>query len=356
MIRRRRSRREIAFSFDSFLDLVANVVGIIIRLILVVWVGARSYTSLPPGFTVSAHGTPEIIEEDQFPDDPLQLELVKDRQELDTAQARLVEELRKLRLAQTEHDKLNEQFLSIGVRKNDLAKQESEVGHFKKENQHRAAAVALSLEQIKQRYARLSEEIAAVRKLPSAKKALTYRTPVSRPVQAEEILFECKEGRVAFIDIGSMLEEARQSFEDKAQKLRNQWEIEDVTSPAGSFRLHYTIERQRGVFEGVTPTSSPDANINFRYGISGWQVEPLAGQRGEPLQEALAADSEFRHVANSLDPRQTVVTFWVYPDSFAIYRKLRDLLYDRDIVVAGRPLPEGVPISSSRHGTVSRGQ
>src|SRR5437764_1084594 len=45
MIRRRRPRREIAFSFDSFLDVVANVVGIILRLILVAWVGAQSYTA-----------------------------------------------------------------------------------------------------------------------------------------------------------------------------------------------------------------------------------------------------------------------------------------------------------------------
>ena len=38
MIRRRRKVREIEFSFDSFLDVVANVVGIILRLILVAWV------------------------------------------------------------------------------------------------------------------------------------------------------------------------------------------------------------------------------------------------------------------------------------------------------------------------------
>ena len=40
----------------------------------------------------------------------------------------------------------------------------------------------------------------------------------------------------------------------------------------------------------------------------------------------------------------------------ALYRRIRDYLYDRDVVVAGRPLPEGVPISSSRRGSVSRGQ
>src|SRR4051812_26911301 len=41
--RRRASREKILFSFDSFLDVVANVNGIIIRLILVAWVGARAY-------------------------------------------------------------------------------------------------------------------------------------------------------------------------------------------------------------------------------------------------------------------------------------------------------------------------
>src|SRR6266567_1434735 len=48
MIRRRRPPKEIAFSFDSFLDLVANVVGIILRLILVAWVGARPYKAAVP--------------------------------------------------------------------------------------------------------------------------------------------------------------------------------------------------------------------------------------------------------------------------------------------------------------------
>src|SRR5215472_5516035 len=59
--RRRRPEKEIHFSFDSFLDLVANVVGIIIRLILVAWVGARTYTGVfhpPAGARASATSAP----------------------------------------------------------------------------------------------------------------------------------------------------------------------------------------------------------------------------------------------------------------------------------------------------------
>src|SRR3954462_8474209 len=63
MTRRRRPQREIAFSMESFLDIVANVVGIIIRLILVAWIGARSYKAVvdlpPPAPPPAATADPE---------------------------------------------------------------------------------------------------------------------------------------------------------------------------------------------------------------------------------------------------------------------------------------------------------
>src|ERR1700730_18408831 len=100
MYRRRRPSREIPFSFDSFLDVVANVCGIIIRLILVVWVGARSYNSsmavprpAPPVATEPS--TKELT-------DPLQDEVTRQRQELALAQARLLEQLRQLQQVQVQ--------------------------------------------------------------------------------------------------------------------------------------------------------------------------------------------------------------------------------------------------------------
>src|SRR5438876_1083951 len=58
MIRRRRPLREIPFNLDCFLDVITNVVGIIIRLILVTWVGAKAYhavrEALPPAAPAEA--------------------------------------------------------------------------------------------------------------------------------------------------------------------------------------------------------------------------------------------------------------------------------------------------------------
>src|ERR1700676_3936372 len=97
MIRRRRRTREIAFSFDSFLDVVANVVGIIIRLILVVWVGARSYGSIqqltappdPPPAAAEADDGAEPAAED----DPLDGTLADERRQLAEAEAALRQQL-----------------------------------------------------------------------------------------------------------------------------------------------------------------------------------------------------------------------------------------------------------------------
>jgi hypothetical protein len=121
------------------------------------------------------------------------------------------------------------------------------------------------------------------------------------------------------------------------------------------FRLNYTLQRERGPLESLTAGMAPDPTAAFRCSLN-WQVEPIAPVRGESLEAALAATSEFRQVVDGLDPQQAVVTLWVYPDSFALYRRLRDYLYERGLEVAGRPLPEGVPIGCSRDGRRSRGQ
>src|SRR5262245_32975395 len=109
-MRRRRRRRsaDLVFSFDSFLDVVANVCGIVIRLILVVWIGARSYSvwqhfAPPPGPPIPAVTAPLP----DLPPDPQQDELARQRQELEQAQARLLEQLRRLQQFDDEHAILN---------------------------------------------------------------------------------------------------------------------------------------------------------------------------------------------------------------------------------------------------------
>jgi hypothetical protein len=348
MIRRRRRQREIAFSFDSFLDVVANVVGIIIRLILVVWVGARSYTGIQVAATNPA---PAAETAAPLPRDPFQDELEQRRRELARAQNRLLEQLRHLQAAETETAPLDD--TAVTARRRELERERAALEGKEAERDRFLHMTALSGEEVRERSRRLTDELKALEKLPPLKKTYRYKTPVSQPVQAEELLFEIQSGRVAFIDIGMMLQDVRARVKEKGEDLRGSWQADGYVGPIGPFRLHYLIERDRGP---VDVGGAPDSQASFRYGMTAWVVEPMAPQRGEPVEAALAPNSEFRRIVDTIDPQHTVVTFFVYADSFAAFRQVRDYLYERDVVVAGRPLPQGAPIASSRNGTRSRGQ
>src|SRR5262249_12168047 len=182
-----------------------------------------------------------------------------------------------------------------------------------------------------------------------------YLTPISQPLVTDEVMFECKKGRVTLLDTGALLEEIHRGMRDKAKLLQTQWQVADTTRPVGAFKLVYSLERERGTFDGPWKAGRASGG-GFRYALTGWEAVPVREDRGETVEEALRDGSDYRRIVDSLDPQQTAVTFWVYPDSFALYRRLRDDLHRREVTVAGRPLPDGVPISSSRQGTTSRGQ
>jgi hypothetical protein len=356
MIRRRRPSKEIHFSFDSFLDLVANVVGIILRLILIAWVGARSYSS----FTHTPREKPAPIDAQA---EALKLEagtvqdLEQHRRHLAVAGTDLRRRLDELERARQATVRQDVALAALAGRRRDLEQQAGPGGALDQAARGQAKQreqIVLSLAEIQRRSRQLRDEIDALRRLPPAKKTLRYRTPVSRPLQSEELIFECRRGRIAFIDIGALLQEVKQDMQDKSEDLKTQWTTGGVAGPVGGFRLRYEIERERGLIDGM-PGAAPEGG-GYRYGLSRWEVQPVVEDRGEDLQQALAARSDFRRLIDGIDPNQTAVTFWVYPDSFPMYRRLRDYCMDRDILVAGRPLPEGVPISGSRQGTVSRGQ
>ena len=150
------------------------------------------------------------------------------------------------------------------------------------------------------------------------------------------------------------MREVKGSLEDISEELKRTWRVERRTSPVGAYRLRYAVERERGVLD-AGPTATPGPG-SFRYGMSEWLVEPLQNERGETKEQALREKSVFRQLVDPIDSRLTTVTFWVYPDSFELFRHLRDHLYERGHDVAGRPLPMGALIAASRNGTASRGQ
>src|SRR5262245_1369749 len=169
--RRRRTVRETPFSLDSFLDLVTNIVGIIIRLILVAWVGARAYNTLPQ---ILKNKPPTSEVGSDLRQDPLEQELARQRQELATAEARMLEQLRQLDLVKDSQRLTEQQLAAAASGCQDLQRSLIDLEQAKSAKEQAKQQVNLSLADLEKRRARLNQELQDLEKLPPLKKTLHY--------------------------------------------------------------------------------------------------------------------------------------------------------------------------------------
>jgi len=365
MVRRRpaRKRPDIEFSFDSFLDVVANVIGILLRLILIAWVAGTSYSVLVP----SRHSPPELpVEQSLWTDKltPLHAEPI-DPREAEWPSLRQAIEQYHLQAEQAELESRNkrEQQATLLAKCQQVQQRVEALRQARPRERVEAVlrqvqAIEKHLQALQVQQASLKQQLEKEQQLGQGKASLSvarplrYQAPVAAEVQTQEVMFECRSERVTPIDIASLLLKAQADVRERISELETAWEFTGLTQPVGAFRLRYVVERQRELFD----TRATPSGRSFRYGFSRWQLVPDQPQRGETLAQALRESSLFRRIMEQLDPEQVVVTFWVYPDSFALYRGLRDHLHERKYIVAGRPLPMHEPIAASREGSRSRGQ
>ena len=262
-----------------------------------------------------------------MPSDPLQDEIARRRHDLDDVQARLLEQLRQLHQAQDDQAQLRANSPASTAASRCRARTPAW--------NNRPPVTAKRPGPCRYRWKNSStgssgsaNEMAAMEELAPLGHVLPLPDAGEPAGAVGRGHVECHYGRVAYINVTALLTDVRQHLEDKAHLLRTQWKVTDTAGPIGNYRLQYAVERQRDEMDAHVPDAAPPAAGQFRYGVSEWVVEPaIAPVRGEPLTAALAKGSEFRQVTDLLDPQHAVVTFWVYPDSFAVYRQLRDYLY-----------------------------
>ena len=349
------------FGSDSFLDIVANLVGIVLIIIVLVGARLRSLPSDLPALPVEPGRQPPSAVE-QAADRLLYLaerhrELERLRQETDHLARLLAQRLADLETLAHLRDQsqaLLHQELAEAERLQEMLTEEADQVH---REQQELAATRLANESLRQRLEALDRMIESLPRPQSPRRLLRYYLPVSRPLGAGELLFECRHSRVSFIDLQGLLAQVRQRLPELGNQLADRWEVQGQTEPIGPFRLRYTIVRDRSspldqVFDALPPADRQ----SFSYALDAWEVVPVWPVRGETLEEALADGSRFRGIVAATDPDLAALTFFVYPDSFALFRGLREFLHARGYVVAARPLTADKPIAGSRRGSLSRGQ
>jgi hypothetical protein len=369
----RRREFEIIFGSDSFLDVIANIVGILI--ILIVIAGVRVSQSPPktrpalPELALPAESTPaeeeipvtpaappEIVisTQPETPAEPLP-ELVPPQELVDgvreiqaevasmTVQANsLGEAIAKANQSQLDVDKRLQTARSL------LQDRASEL----KASAERDAEQLQNLELTRQALIRLQAQVEEAEKKSANIEKLEHRiTPVSRMVTGRELHFRLEKGRVAEVPLDALVERLKEHIERRKDWIVKNRQHKGMVGPINGFNLEYII----GVDNVSTLEEMRTGMGGYRLSMRYWEIHPESTLRGEPDDVATRQGSRFHQALLSAD-KNTTLTFWVYPDSYPLYRQLQKFAHDNGFPVAARPLPDGVAISGSPNGTKSASQ
>lgn len=349
----RRSRHEeMEFGSDSFLDVVANVVGILI--ILMVLAGIRAKHA---PVDLAVEGTaPAAVETPPLLSPPVPVEDTEaaeaKRQEfaaLRNQAESLNEELEQLRQAAGDYEaKLSELQSQYAAHRNrvtaiasDFQGDAAELQDMQRQMQELESAAAAVRVRLKKREA----EVAAAERQTHPVEQLQHRiTPVSRVLRENdtELHFRCLGGAVTTVPIDELAQRMQSQMERQRDFIVRTKKYSGSVGPVRGWSLNYLIETQQQL--GMVRAS-----------VSEFELVPEGDLEGERDEVAVRPDSVFRNELRKAEPGSTI-TFWVYPDSFALFRKLQAIAHREGFTVAARPLPEGMPIKGSPHGSRSAAQ
>lgn len=323
---------------DSFLDIVANMVGILIILVMVVGVRVKyaPTTNHPPS------------PNDRLADEVIESASVVRSMEGDLMS--LVNQINTVRIEaarrQQERDLLA-YMVSTQRHEIDSRRQELDAARSEEFDAKRQLAEA---ENYRNQLAAAIDQIDQAE--PETVKIETYPTPLSRTVDDGEIHFQLRNGRIAFVPVDDLLEEMKTEARANIRSLRRLPSVTSTVGPLGGFRMRFTIAR---VSVPIDPRNSAGGVASYAR-LEEWELIPSSSALGETIQQALTPGSEFLGRIGKLDPDRATVTLWIYPNSFTSFRRVRKELYARGLATAARPLPKDMPIAGSREGSKSAAQ
>ncbi len=346
---------------DSFLDVVANIVGILIIMTAIVGARVQQAISNPdPIKTVAQSEEPQPSVKSEIEDETTLPELPSEAQKLQAAE---LNQLIGKSIQQAES--LGSQAVQLKLTIDEV---QAQTALLNQSREQIAMAVELGKREIKDKRDKLSEnekekfdlqqkiaqkksEMDEMEKSigyqlsktkPSVKKLECYPTAISRPVDKSEVWLQLKGGRVANIPSERLIE----AYRNNVTSIRNS----NILYAGG--KVNATVGPFDGfVLEGVAWTEDKKRLSNSVRFI------PISDTVGETIDEAMESmNSQFLKTLKQFDPRTTVITVWVYEDSFAEFQEIEKYLYDSGYRVASRPLPKGEYIGAGPNGSRSAAQ
>lgn len=310
---------------DSFLDTIANLVGILI--ILVVLIGGKT--------TVEAESRRREIANKAVTEEELQP--VAEAQRLQQAVVQDQEQLKKYAFEteyrRLERDKLLEQAVILREEINDRIAQVDD-------KQRKQIEKSRDVARLQNELSDISDQLNKTKEPSKTKIVLEHLpTPMAKTVFSREMHVRLKDGKVTVIPWDRLVATLKEHAPLAARRSASKKKLEDKLGPINGFLLFYRMSAIPGGFE-----------------LEHFEIDVTPQSVSESLADSLKTGGLLRGELSSRVPAETVVTVWVYPDSFDQFRELKTALYREGFLAAARPMPNDIRIGASPRGTRSSAQ
>lgn len=346
---RKRHRSDTPADQDSFLDIVANLVGIMI--ILIVVVGSQIGESLVTRDQDYLQEERAQLAELESQDQELKQELAKRTHDHREWEKVVTRETQVASQRKMERDLVLKKLLQL---KGTLAEQRNRLS----EEQQQAYELRREIADLQAKTEDARHEIKAIQYQEVEEVSETdheilehYPTPIAKTVFGEEVHFQLQNDHVVYAPLNELVQRLRATWETHADEIPVGQSMIETIGPVGDFRLQYKLVCQRKPI--------PTANGTFTrtvVSLDQFELLPVRQGLGEPLEKALQEGSDFLSELRGYPPQRTTVSVWVYPDSYESFLELRKTLIQRGYKVAVWPLTNDQYISGSPDGLRSSAQ
>ena len=345
------SLKQITTGQDSFLDIVANLVGILI--ILVVVVGAQasaSWVHATPSEDLAAQIDDLKESEASLGDTIKKLQL--DNEALGQKQAK------ENRLAAALTDQRHEYLIRL-----ELLQQKLKAA--KKTRIEKIAAIdataAIEFEkkesfevqqkQLIDELAELNRESKAISfsNEPSTEVIKHFPNPIAKTVFSDEIHFCLNNGRLSYVPMSELISLMRSEVSSEVRLNAENFSREEqaiaVVGPVYDYRMQYELIVKAN-YDRVGGGVNAQTTLSFQ----GFRMLPTSPLIGETIEAALGGDSDFQKRLSDFEPGKTTVSIWVYPNDFESHALLKKWIYENGFQMASWPLDHGKRISGGPTG------
>src|SRR5262245_37817791 len=252
----RRAREEMPFGSDSFLDVLANIVGILIILI----VAAAARMGRAPDLSLLARTAPDAAPQAEAaptpaPQEPAPQAVAAAEPEAEEPPAEVTAEMQSIASRLTA---LSDKSRAAEAKLNKYRAAQLAARDALSEEDRKTARQAKSLREAQMRVARLEEELGdrqqalngllaefeeAEKAKPPAIQVKHRLAPISQEIVGEELHFRISGGRVSVVPLSALVERVKAQLERQKEWLASHGRHSAVVGPVDGYSMQYLVER-----------------------------------------------------------------------------------------------------------------